>query len=369
VLLWFLVRLFGPHLLLSSMSNALLPCVKPTTAVLLVNTGSPDRPDVPAIRRYLGEFLMDRRVIDLPWAVRWALVHGLILPFRPHRIVDRYRRIWQDGVFPLIATGRELAGRLSAVLGADYRVDLAMRYGRPALADVLNEIRAAEIRRLLVIPLFPQYASATGGSILTRVMDWVGRWPVLPELLTVTEFHDHPGFIEAWVENGSIMMRTLPDHVLFSFHGLPQRHLVQADTGGRRCLQSSDCCDHPTAAASGCYRAQCIRSARLIAAGLGLSPERFSIGFQSRLGRTAWIQPYTTEVIDRLAGQGVRRLLVFCPSFVADCLETIEEIQETAAARFRRSGGQVLQLVPSLNTGERWVATLADLVRTRTGGG
>jgi protoporphyrin/coproporphyrin ferrochelatase len=351
------------------MSNHHPPGNTPGTAVLLVNTGSPDRPDVSAIRRYLKEFLMDRRVIDLPWAARWVLVHALILPFRPRRIVGRYRQIWQNDAFPLVATGRRLAELLADALGGEFRVDLAMRYGRPAIADALAAIRTAGIRRLLVIPLFPQYASATTGSVLAQVMAIVGRWPVLPELITVTDFYDHPGFIDAWVARGAALMQPAPDHVLFSFHGLPQQHLIQADTGGQRCLQTPDCCDHPAAAAAGCYRAQCLWTARRIASGLGLKTEGVSIAFQSRLGRTTWIQPYTSEVIAELAKKGVRRLLVFCPSFVADCLETLEEIQVTAAAQFRQHGGGELRMVPALNTESKWVATLSDLVRSRAGGG
>jgi protoporphyrin/coproporphyrin ferrochelatase len=338
--------------------------------VLLLNLGTPDSPAVPDVRRYLREFLSDPRVIDINPIGRWLLLNLVILPFRPARSARQYQSIWTEQGSPLLFHSRALAAGVAQSLGAGYVVELGMRYGQPTIASALDKLQAADPSKIVVLPLFPQYSAAASGSALERLYELVGqRWNV-PAVETIGPFYDDPGFIAAF---GEVARRHLAsfraDYVLFSYHGLPERHMRKSDPSGTHCLQSSSCCDAVGAANRNCYRAHCYATTRALVANLGLAPDGHSVSFQSRLGRTPWIHPYTDEVLPQLAKAGKKRLAVMSPAFVADCLETVEEIGIRANEQWRSLGGEELLLIPSLNGEDSWVAAVARLIREHRGEG
>lgn len=330
------------------------------TALLLVNLGTPESPAPRDVYRYLIEFLTDERVIDLPWLQRQLLVRGFIVPFRYHRSAASYNAIWQQEGSPLLTYSVGLQQKLQARLGSSYSVELAMRYQKPSIEDVLERLSLSRWQKLVVLPLFPQYASATTGSVLQNVMEKVAKWPLIPEVRCIDQFATYPPFIEAIAARASTFDLSCYDKILFSFHGLPQRQITKNDPSGD-CLRKEDCCQRLCQANGHCYSAQCYATARGVAEKLGLDESCYRICFQSRLGREPWLQPYTAEVIEELARKGAKKLLVFSPSFVADCLETIFEIGRECCEEFIKLGGEKLDLVPSLNDGEDWVEALAKL--------
>jgi ferrochelatase len=334
------------------------------TGVLLLNLGSPDAPTPAAVRRFLREFLGDPRVLDLPAPARWLLLHAVILPFRPRRSAAQYASIWTAAGSPLVVHGQALASALTKALGDGFRVELGMRYGRPALADALDALVRQDVARIVAVPLFPQYAASSTGSALEHLYRVAGsRWNV-PPLDVVPPFYDHAGFVAAVTAAARPVLQELrPDFVLFSYHGLPERQIRRSDPGGRHCLAAETCCDAVGPASRFCYRAQCVATTRAVAGALGLAPERHAFAFQSRLGRSPWIRPYTDLLLPELAARGVRRLAVLCPSFAADCLETLEEIGARARAQWRALGGEALALAPCVNAHPVWVDALAGMVR------
>ncbi len=332
--------------------------------LLLVNLGTPDAPETGDVRRYLREFLFDPRVLDIPAPLRWALLELLILPTRPARSAEAYRKVWTEEGSPLLVHGRALAAQLAHALGPRWVVELGMRYGNPSLASALEKLATAGARTITLLPLYPQYASSSTGSTLERVQQLSGAAWNVPALRVVQPFFDHPAFLDAWVEVARpVLAQAQPDHVLFSFHGLPERQVLKSDVSGKHCLQSAGCCDVAVPENRWCYRAQCFSTARSLAGRLGVKAEDFTVSFQSRLGRTPWLKPYTDLLLPELVQKGVRRLAVLCPAFVADCLETLEEIGIRAQQDFLRAGGESLTLVPSLNAHPAWVRALVQLVR------
>lgn len=335
---------------------------------MLVNLGTPDDTSVPAVRRYLREFLSDPRVIDLNPVGRWMLLNLIILPFRPAKSAEAYRKIWTEDGSPLLVHGEALVREVQARLGDGWKVVLAMRYGRPSLQDALHQLAEAGVHRVTAMPLYPQYASSTTGSTLERLYELAGEGEVVPSLTAVPPFHDAEAYLDA---AAAITRDGLAgfdaDHVLFSFHGLPERQVRKADPSGAHCLASASCCEVEVPANRTCYRRQCFATARGLASRLGLADGAWSVSFQSRLGRTPWIRPYTDEVLRELAGRGVRRLAVATPAFVADCLETLEELGIRGKATFESAGGEAFRLVPSLNADPRWADAVAALVRDVTG--
>ena len=331
--------------------------------VLLVNLGTPDAPHAPEVRRYLRQFLSDPRVLDISPVGRWMLLNLVILPLRPARSAEAYRKIWRADGSPLLVYSRALAEQVRAAL-PDMQVELAMRYGNPSITAGLTALRDRGCDRIVVFPLYPQYAASSTGSTVEAVYRAAaGLWNT-PYLTIVPPFYDDPGFIDAFAEVGAPVLAELqPDHVLYSFHGLPERHMHKSDMSGTHCLRSAECCAEIVAANRHCYRAQCFSTARALSARLGLAPETTTVSFQSRLGRAVWIRPYTDIVLPELARRGVRRVAVFCPAFVADCLETLEEIGIRAEEDFKKAGGESLRLIPSLNAHPAWVRAAADLVR------
>ena len=336
--------------------------------VLLVNLGTPDAPDAPAVRRYLREFLSDDRVIDLHPVARWLLLEGIILPFRPAKSAEAYRKVWTAQGSPLLVESRALEEKMRTALGPEVRVELAMRYGNPSIAAGLGRLDQQGADRLFVAPLYPQYSSAATGSTLEAVFTALRRLQAVPAISTLPAFFDEPGFLEAFAQRGrEVIAREKPDHVLFSFHGLPERQIRKADHSGNHCLASAGCCDSIGIANRDCYRAQSFATARGIASRLGLDASDYTVCFQSRLGRTPWIAPYTDLVIPKLAEAGKKRLVVFSPAFVADCLETLEELAIRAREQFLACGGDSLTLVPSLNSSDAWVEALVALIRRHAG--
>jgi len=337
-----------------------------TTGVLLVNLGTPDAPRSPEVRRYLREFLSDPRVLDIATPVRKALLELVILPTRPAASAEAYAKVWTEDGSPLLVFSEALSEGVAARLGDGFVVRLAMRYGSPSIAAGLRALREAGCDRLVVFPLYPHYASSSTGSTLEAVYRAAASEWNTPYLTIVPPFFADPRFIASFAAVAQPVLDELaPDHVLFSYHGLPERHIQKSDATGKHCLTHADCCAQMVPANRNCYRAQCYATTRALARALALAPEGHSTSFQSRLGRTPWIKPYTDLVLPELAKAGVRRIAVLCPAFVADCLETLEEIGIRAKADFLAAGGEDLRLVPSLNASAPWVETVASFVRER----
>ncbi len=331
--------------------------------VLLINLGTPDSPSPKSVRRYLREFLSDPRVIDLPKIPRWLLLNLVILPFRPYQSSRAYQKIWQTQGSPLLIHSRNLKTALAKNLGDDYHVELGMRYGQPNIEKALDQLLSQTCRKIIVMPLFPQYASASNGSAIAKTLELLKTKWNIPAVEIRSDFFEHPGFIKAYA---NIIQQELQsfdfDCLLFSYHGLPQRHIAKSQ------CQHSDHCQLKTPCPiidinnRFCYRAQCYATSRKIAEYLALNENQYRVSFQSRLGRTPWITPYTDLLLPQLAKQGIKNLAIVSPSFVADCLETLEEIGIRAHRQWQSLGGQNFKLIPCLNNHALWVKALSDLI-------
>ncbi len=330
--------------------------------LLLVNLGTPDSPKPKDVYRYLIEFLTDSRVIDLSWLRRQLLVRGIIVPARYKQSAKSYQAIWTSEGSPLLFYSQRVKDLLQKALPANYSVEIAMRYQNPSIASGLESLMKKNLDELIVLPLFPQYASATTGSIYQRVMELLSKYLTIPKVTLINQFATHPSYIEAVCTVAKKYQIEDYDHVLFSFHGLPQRQLRKADCH-QRCTQSTTCCQQLNSYNKDCYAAQCYATANAIASSLKL--EKYTVCFQSRLGKEPWIEPYASDCIKSLAEKGNKRVLVFCPSFVADCLETIHEIGVEYAAEFSHAGGEHLDYVESLNDHPQWVKALQDITNCK----
>jgi ferrochelatase len=333
----------------------------PNSAVLLVNLGSPDSPSVPDVRRYLREFLMDRRVLDAPFPVRWFVVNCLILPRRPKESAHAYATIWTDQGSPLVVTSRNVQRLLQARL--DLPVELAMRYQRPSIADAVARLRDQGTTRVLLIPLFPHYAMSSYETAVERVKEKAVASASEMEVVVQPPYYADPEYVAALLASAAPQLEEGFDHLLFSFHGIPERHLRKSDPTKAHCLQVSDCCEVASPAHDHCYRHQCFRTVAEFVARAGIPADKYSVSFQSRLGRDPWLKPYTDVEVERFARAGVKRLLVMCPAFVSDCLETIEEIGQRARDSFLQAGGSEFSLIPCLNEHPRWIEALEKMVR------
>lgn len=329
--------------------------------ILLVNLGTPKSPQPRDVFRYLNEFLTDKRVINLPWLRRQCLVRGVIVPSRYKQSAKQYQSLWTKEGSPLLVHSQAVRQKLQESLGKEYTVSLAMRYQSPSILEGLQQLKQEEVDELVVLPLFPQYASATTGSVLQKVMQHLQTWEVIPRLIFINHFFSHPQFIEACCARAKqYFPLTDYDHILFSFHGLPEKHIRSANPRGR-CF-SDRCCQKINPENRHCYKAQCYATAHAIAHQLGLEEKRYSVCFQSRLGKEPWLQPYTTDLLHACSQKGDRRLLVFSPSFVCDCLETTYEIAEEYQREFQKQGGEKIQLVEGLNSHPLWIEALRRLV-------
>jgi ferrochelatase len=329
--------------------------------VLLVNLGTPDSTAVSDVRKYLREFLMDKRVIDIPAFPRWLLVNGIIAPFRSPKSAAEYRKLWDERGSPLKYYTDDITGLLSKKLSEEYSVKFAMRYQSPSLKSVLEEFQREEVASLHVIPLFPQYASATTGSIIDRVMEITKDWQIIPDIKFTSQFLEEELFIETIVDQGKkSMAKESYEHFLFSYHGLPERQIKKASY--KDYCQLGSCCDTLNEHNRYCYRAQCFETTRLVAEKLGIKKKDYTVCFQSRLGKDPWVRPYTEEVLKDLARNGKKKVLAFSPAFVSDCLETTIEVGQEYRENFIEEGGEVWDLVPSLNAEDKWVECLKGLV-------
>lgn len=336
------------------------------TGVLLIQLGTPDSPSVSDVRRYLTEFLNDPRVIDIPYLSRKLLVNGIIVPFRAPKSAKIYKKLWEhgNGVSPLLSYTRSVQSLLQQRLqNEDVTVEMAMRYQNPSMESVLERMRKAGYEQIIIIPLFPQYASASSGSAIEKAMQIIRRWWVIPEIRIVSQFYDHPAYIDSIVERAKAFNLADYDHVLFSYHGLPERQVDKVYTDGKPC-QDHDCESQITEDNKFCYKATSYATTRLLAEKLGLQPEQYTVCFQSRLDEK-WLKPFSDVVVEEQAKKGAKKLLAFSPAFVADCLETIIEIGDEYQEIFEEHGGEKVQLVPSSNDHPRFIDCLEDLVRQR----
>lgn len=332
------------------------------TGVLIVNQGTPDSPETADVRKYLREFLMDERVIDIPYPLRWLLVNGIIATFRAPKSAKEYKKLWEERGSPLKFHLSDVRDLLQNTLGDEYVVAFGMRYQSPSLETALNELKAANVKRIIVIPLFPQYASATTGSVNQKVGEIVNKWQIIPSITHINQFMDHPKFIEAFAAKGRAMMETKEyDHIVFSYHGVPERHIKKGSVGDQ--CKLGNCCNALHDKNRYCYRAQCFHTTRLLAEALDLKEGEYTTAFQSRLGKDPWVQPYTDVVLKDLPGEGKKKVLAYSPAFIADCLETTLEVGEEFKEEFEEAGGEVWDLVPSLNTSELWIDCLKEIVK------
>jgi ferrochelatase len=330
--------------------------------VLLINLGSPDSTSVRDVRRYLNEFLMDARVIDVAWPLR-RLVVGMILINRPKESAHAYEKVWTPEGSPLVVTSRNVQRDLQRRLGDSVPVGLAMRYQNPGIESAIASLRDRGVTDLLVFPLFPHYAMSSFETAVVRAQEVVAKIAPEMRLKIAAPYYNDPDYIAALTASAEDFLKKDFDHLLFSFHGLPERQLRKSDPTGCHCLATPDCCETPSPAHRTCYRAQCFATVRAFAEKAGLPAGKCSVAFQSRLGRDPWLKPYTDHELVRLAGAGVKKLLVICPAFVSDCLETLEEIAMRGRETFVEAGGSEFALIPCMNEHPRWLEALEQLVR------
>ncbi len=339
-------------------------------AVLLANLGSPESTSVADVRRYLAEFLGDERVLDAPrQPLRWLLLHGIILRTRPAKSAHAYASVWMPEGSPLVVTSRKVQQKLAAALGPEVPVTLAMRYGQPSVASAIAQLASSGISELLLIPQYPHYAMSSWETVVVHVRNEVARLAPRLRLETVPPFYAGTDYIEALHATIQPFLAQPYDHLLFSYHGIPVRHLRQADSSRAHCTLVPDCCHCGSPAQATCYKAQITRTTELLARRAGLDPARYSISFQSRLVGEPWLQPYTDHELKRLAAEGRKRLLVITPAFTADCLETLEEMRIAGRATFLEAGGESFAHIPCLNDHPAYIDFLAGRVRQWCAGG
>lgn len=330
--------------------------------ILLVNLGTPDEPTRGAVYRYLKEFLLDPRVIDVNPIARNLLVRGIIAPFRSKPSSEAYKELWTPEGSPLKVYGYRLRDLLRAEMSDEYSIELAMRYQSPALETVLKDMLQAGISELTIVPLFPHYASASTGSVYEEVMRVLSKELAIPKLKFVGAFYDHPDFIAAFAARAREHDIASYDHVLFSYHGLPVRQMVKADRSKSHCNKTKDCCMNMTENNRHCYSAQCYVTTKELVKELGLKEGQYTTSFQSRLGKDPWVEPFTPDILKVRAEAGDKRILCLCPAFISDCLETTVEISDEYQEEFEKMGGEKLQLVASLNDHPLWVKALKNIL-------
>ncbi len=331
--------------------------------VLLLNLGTPDSTDPKDVGRYLKQFLMDPLVVDIPAVFRWILVNWMIVPRRSHLSAEAYAKIWGEKGSPLLVHTQDLTRKVQAELGADFQVEFGMRYGNPSISSAIQKFDPKNLKSFQVLPLFPQYSEAATESALKEMRMGTASWTHTPA--EIRDFFAEPMFIEPLSQKlKEHLSQKKYDFLLFSYHGLPERHLKKLDATGSYCLNQKDCCSQISSSNQSCYRAQCYATTRAVAARLGLKKDFYETTFQSRLGRTPWIQPFTDQFYRDLPSRGIKNIAVICPSFVSDCLETLEEVAMRGRDEFIQNGGESLDLIPCLNSDLNWAQSLAARFRS-----
>ena len=335
------------------------------TGVLLLQLGTPNSPSNSDVRKYLKEFLNDPRVIDLPWLARTLLVNGIIVPFRAPKSAKIYKKLWEhgNGISPLLDYTEKITTILQNNLSKEnITVEMAMRYQNPSMEIVLDKMHKANYDQIIILPLFPQYASASSGSAIEKAMNIIRKWWVIPEIKIVSQFYESKGYIDSIVERAKAFDLANYDHILFSYHGLPERHVDKVYNDGL--CEDQPCETEINNDNKSCYKATCYATTRLIAKELNLQEKEYTVCFQSRLDKK-WLHPFSDKIVEEQAKKGAKKLLVFSPAFVADCLETIIEIGDEYQEIFEEFGGEKVQLVPSSNDHPRFIECLEDLIRER----
>ncbi len=329
--------------------------------ILLVNLGSPNSPSVPDVRRFLNEFLMDGRVIDVAWPLRRLLV-GLILINRPKASGHAYEQIWTKDGSPLVVTSKHVQAALQKRMTLP--VELGMRYQNPSIESAVKSLAAKGVSDALLIPLFPHYAMSSYETAVVRVREMAAKFAPRMKVTVQPPYYNSPDFITALVASAADFLKQDHDHLLFSYHGIPERHLRKSDPTGCHCLKVENCCEVVSSAHAVCYRAQCFATTAAFVKLAGVPKEKYSVSFQSRLGRDPWLKPYTDYELVRLAQEGKKRMLVICPAFVSDCLETIEEIGMRGCEDFLAATGKEFTRIPCMNEHPLWVSALENMATT-----
>jgi ferrochelatase len=337
------------------------------SAILLMNLGSPDSPTSAALKPYLNEFLMDERVIDIPYWVRSFLVKGIIVPFRAPKSAEKYKTVWTDEGSPLVVHTKKLTKLVSQRF--DEPVYYSMRYGNPTTESVLKQINSENpgLEKLILFPLYPHYAMSSFETAVVQVQELHKAAGYKFSLETVPPFYNEPHYINALANTMRPYLANDVDHYLFSFHGIPERHVKKTDPQRNHCLKVNECCSVSSEAHNYCYRHQIIQTTELVAKKLGLPKDKYSFSFQSRLGSDAWLKPYTVKQLKEFPKAGIKNLVIICPAFVSDCLETLEEIEVEGKEEFMENGGEKYQMVPALNENVEWVDTMEFLIRKLLG--
>ncbi|TNE27274.1 MAG: ferrochelatase [Bacteroidetes bacterium] len=335
------------------------------TAALLVNLGSPDSTEVKDVKKYLDEFLMDKRVIDYPFLFRALLVRGIILNTRPRKSAEAYKSIWWDEGSPLIVLTKRLQKKVQN--GTSLPVEIAMRYGNPSIASSLKKLMESnsDLKKVYVLPLYPHYAMSSFETVVEKVKEEAAVICPGVELDFQDPFYNDEDYINILAESIRPSLQEPFNKVLFSYHGVPERHILKGDVTGCHCLKTENCCSTPSPAHAQCYRHQCFETTRLVAEKLGLTTDQYSVSFQSRLGRDPWLTPFTDATLEEYGKSGMEKLIVVCPAFVSDCLETLEEIQVEGAEEFIAAGGKSIDVVDCLNDRDDWSALLSKWIEER----
>ncbi len=341
--------------------------MKVKRGIVLMNLGSPDSTKVKDVRKYLNEFLMDGRVIDIPYFQRLLLVRGIIVPFRAPKSAEAYKSIWWKDGSPLVELTKQL--QIAVQQELDEPVTIAMRYGKPSPKDAYDELlkKVVDLEEVVLFPLYPHYAMSSYETAVEYMKEMHAKGKYNFKLTTIKPYYNNPDYIHAMVENMRPYLNQEFDHILFSYHGVPARHLKKSDITGCHCLQVENCCEINSPAHKFCYRHQCITTTTLITSQLNIPDDKYSISFQSRLGK-GWLEPFTDMRLEQMPNEGIKKLLIICPAFVSDCLETLEEIAAKGKETFMHAGGESYTMIPCLNVHPLWVGAITKWIREYAGG-
>jgi protoporphyrin/coproporphyrin ferrochelatase len=337
-------------------------------AIVLMNLGSPDSTNVKDVKKYLDEFLMDERVIDKPWLLRALLVKGIIVPFRAPKSAEAYKTIWTEKGSPLIVISKQLGDALKKEVEAP--VVVAMRYGNPSTKDAFDELveKNPDLEEVIAVPMYPHYAMSSYETAVEYAKEQHRKGKYKFRLTTIKPYYNNEEYINALCESIKPHLQKDYDQLLFSYHGVPERHIYKGDVTGQHCLKVANCCDVSSEAHKYCYRHQCWTTTKLVTERLNILKEKWGFSFQSRLGRDPWLQPYTAVRLEQLPKEGIKKIVVVCPAFVSDCLETLEEIAGQGKESFLHNGGESFEIIPCLNVHPLWVSAIAKWVKEYANG-